>query len=143
MAELNLVPNLTVVAVQTGIFITNLVIVKKLIVEPYFMLREKRDAMTSGAQGDAARLLSESEAMARKIEERLQTTSSEASAMREKVRQAAVQKAEEIRKAAETETKSAVAKVTAEIAAEVSKQRAGIPDAVRKLSEEVYKLAVN
>jgi F0F1-type ATP synthase membrane subunit b/b' len=143
MAELNLVPNLTVVAVQTGIFITNLVIVKKLIVEPYFVLREKRDAMTSGAQGDAARLLSESESMSKKIEERLLAASTEANTLREKTRQTAVKQAEEIRKAAETETKAAVTKVTAEIAAEVAKQRAGIPEAVKKISEEVYSLAVN
>jgi len=143
MAELNLVPNTTVVVVQTGIFLANLVVVKKLIVDPYMRLREKRDSMTSGAQGDAVRLTAESETMARQIEERLNAASREAASARDATRQGANTKADAIRKSAETDAKAAVAKVSAEVAAELTQQKAKIPAVVKQISDDVFRLATS
>ena len=43
MASLELVPHPDVLVVQAGVFLANFVVVKKLLVEPYLTVRDKRE----------------------------------------------------------------------------------------------------
>ena len=59
MAELSLVPNPTLLVVQTGIFLNNVWLVNTLILKPYQKLKAARDQDTVGNQDEARRALKE------------------------------------------------------------------------------------
>ena len=59
MSGLNLVPNPTVLAVQAGVFMANIFVIKKLWLDPYLRVYEKRQANTTGSQTDAEKISKE------------------------------------------------------------------------------------
>ena len=59
MASLILVPDPEVLAIQAGLFLVAVGVVKKLYVEPYLAVRERRQAATVGSKDEAARTLAE------------------------------------------------------------------------------------
>ena len=68
MSGLNLIPNPTVLAVQTGVFMANIFVIKKLWLDPYMKVYEKRKASTTGSQSDAEKIGKENDKMVTKIE---------------------------------------------------------------------------
>ena len=142
MAELSLVPNVSVIAVQTVVFLTNLVVVKKLFVEPYLTLKDRRDKLTTGSQSDAAALTLANEQAVIKIETAIQTAAREASKARELLRQEASVKRSTIIKQAEAEAAATISSVTKQIADDLNEQKSSVPGLVKQLTAEVYQVAI-
>ena len=142
MAELSLVPNVSVIAVQTVVFLTNLVVVKKLFVEPYLTLKDRRDKLTTVSQSDAAALTLANEQAVIKIETAIQTAAREASKARELLRQEASVKRSTIIKQAEAEAAATISSVTKQIADDLNEQKSSVPGLVKQLTGEVYQVAI-
>lgn len=143
MANLDLIPKLPVLAVQAGIFIANLGIMKKLFMEPYLKVRIAQDNQTIGSQGDAARLLSEADQVSTEINSRLQTALRRAKEAREKVRSAAIAQRQSLLNSAQEEVKSELEKVEAEIKRQLEHEREKVPNVVASLTNQVYEIALN
>jgi F0F1-type ATP synthase membrane subunit b/b' len=142
MAAVNLVPNPAVLVVQAGVFLVNLVLVKKLYVEPYLRVRDRREAMTVGSRDEAARALAECDTVAQALEARLNAAMTDAKKARDRVREAALTKRTDMLSAAEAEARQAVDAVERQIQQEVATERAKVPAVVASLTDEVYKLAL-
>jgi len=142
MAALNLVPDPEVLVVQAGIFLVALGVVKKLYVEPYLKVRERRLAATVGSKDEATKALGECDTIAQGIEQRLSGAASEAKAARETVRNAANLRRDELIAAATAEANAAVAAVEKDIQGELARERAKVPAVVAQLTDEVYSLAL-
>jgi F0F1-type ATP synthase membrane subunit b/b' len=143
MANLDLIPKLPVLAVQAGIFVANLGIMKKLFMEPYLKVRNAQDSQTIGSQGDAARLLAQADQVSAEINARLQAALVMAKEGREKVRGVAVAKRQALLGAAQAEVKSELDRVEGDIKAQIEAERAKVPNVVASLANEVYKIALN
>jgi len=138
MAQLNLVPDPAVVGVQIGLFVVNMAIVKKLFLEPYLRLRAKRDALTTGSQADAARLLYECDEIARKVQESIEEAAASAASERERVKAGASQRRSDIIKGAEEKARAEVESVAARVKAEVAEQRAMLPKVISDLTTQLF-----
>lgn len=142
MASLNLVPNPPVLAVQAVVFLTGLVVVKKLFVEPYLTLRDKREVLTVGSKDEAQKLLQETDRISQEITAKLNVAISDAKQAREKIRDAALTKRNAALGAAEGESKKLVQEVENQIKQDLAAEKAKVPAIVKNLTEEVYKLAL-
>jgi F0F1-type ATP synthase membrane subunit b/b' len=138
MATLELIPKVPVLIVQTGVFLANIVVVKKLFVDPYLKLQDRRDAMTIGNQEGATKILSECESITRNVTSKLEDAYAEAAAAREVVRGNTIAKKTQILKAAETEARTYVAAIEKEIQLEVAREKQKIPAIVNSLTQEFY-----
>lgn len=138
MAQLNLVPDPAIVGVQIGLFVVNMAIVKKLFLEPYLLLRAKRDALTTGSQADATRLLYECDEIARKVQESIEEAAAGAASERERVKVGASQRRTEIIKTAEEKARAEVESVAARVKKEVAEQRALLPQVISDLTSQLY-----
>ena len=143
MANLDLIPKLPVLAVQAGIFVANLGIMKKLFMEPYLKVRNAQDGQTIGSQGDAARLLAEADQVSTEVNARLQAALHSAKEAREKVRGTAIAHRQTLLSAAQAAVKSELDRVEGEVKAQMEAERAKVPNVVASLVNEVYKIALN
>ncbi len=142
MATLNLVPNPTVLAVQAGVFLANLIVVKKLLVEPYLTVRDRREALTVGSKDEAQKILGDCEKISLDMAARLSGAADEAKKEREKIRDAANVKRNAALTAAAAEAKKLVAEVEKQIQQDLVGEKAKVPAIVKSLTDEVYKLAL-
>jgi F0F1-type ATP synthase membrane subunit b/b' len=142
MASLNLVPNPPVLAVQAAIFLTGLVVVKKLFVEPYLTVRDKREKLTLGSKDEAQKLLAECDRISQDITAKLNQAVADAKQARDKVREAALAKRQTALSAAEGDSKKLVAEVENQIKQDLAAEKAKVPAIVKSLTDEVYKLAL-
>lgn len=143
MAQLNLVPDPAIVGTQIVIFVANMAIVKKFFVEPYLKLRSKRDALTTGSQAEAARLLYESDQIAKKVEDAINDAVLAAASERDRIKALANEKRAEIVRAAEEKVKSEVGAVSSRIKAELSEQRTLLPQVISTLTNEFFSASTN
>lgn len=143
MATINLVPNPTVLVVQTGVFLANLVIVKKLILEPYLALKDKRESLTSGQASDAQKILADCETMTQKITTTIQSAVSESSKAAQSILADAQKKKDAILKVAEEKAKATFESAKSEIAESLAQEKGKVPEAVRKLADEIYQAAIH
>lgn len=142
MASLNLIPNPPVLAVQAVIFLANVVVVKKLFVEPYLQVKDRRDKITVGSKDDAARFLAEAEQISQRLNERLQSAFDAAKAEREKIRNAAIAKRDALLAAAEAEAKTHVEAMERQISDALNREKSKVPGVVQTLTDEVYRIAL-
>lgn len=142
MASLNLIPNPPVLAVQAVVFLTGLAIVKKLFVEPYMELRDKREKLTVGSKDVASTLLKQADEISLQITAKLNATLEEAKKSREKTRDAALTKRQAALGAAEAESKKLIQDVENQIKQDLAQEKAKVLLIVKNLTEEVYKLAL-
>lgn len=143
MAQLNLVPDPAIVAAQIGLFVVNMFVVKKLFLEPYFRLQQKREALTTGSQADAARLLYECDEIARKVQDSIDEAAAAAASERERRKAAATQRRLEIIRGAEEKARAEVEAVASRVRAEVAEQRALLPKAISDLTAELFAATTN
>lgn len=143
MASLNLIPNPSVLAVQAGVFMANVVVVKKLFVDPYLKVRDARDNATQGSKEEADRLYSKSETLAEEIQQKITQASAEARQTREGIRQDAIAKRRKIMQEAESEARQKVDEVEQRIKSELAEQQKRIPEIVGQLTDEVYSATVS
>ena len=142
MASLNLVPNSPVLVVQAGIFLANLAIIKKLYVDPYLTVRDRRDALTLGNKDAAMAALDQAEATQQKITTTLSNAADAAKKSRDSLRAIAIEKRNVILAAAESEAKAEIDAVEKRIQSELAAEKAKIPAIVVLLTQEVYQLAL-
>ncbi len=142
MAELHITPNPIVIAAQAGIFLANFVVVKKLILNPYLKVRDLRDKLTLGNREEAAATLGKCDSIAKQIEEKLVASSSDAKKLRDDIRTKATAESSDFLAAAEKDARSVIDAVQKDVAAEVTSEKAKIPDVVKRLTDEVFTLAV-
>jgi F0F1-type ATP synthase membrane subunit b/b' len=142
MANLDLIPKLPVLAVQAGIFVANLGIMKKLFMEPYLKVREAQDGMTVGSQGDASRLLAEADRVSSDVNARLLAAMAEAKAAREKVRAHALSTRQSLLEEAQTLARQELDKVETAIRGQLQSEREKVPSIVASLSNEVFNIAL-
>ncbi len=143
MAELNLIPNPTLLAVQTGIFLANVWIVNTLILKPYQKLKESREHLTTGKQD-------ESKAVRAEIAVRLDDIKKQTSAAFEKARkmlgqareQASSQQAEIVSKA-HLAAQAELDQFRSALRSNLDQERAKAPQVVHGLAQEVFQKLLN
>ena len=142
MATFVLVPNPTVLAAQLGLFVVGYGVIKRFFVEPYMIIRDKREALTVGNKDEASRAIIECAAIATRIEVGLAAVSAEVKKTREITRDKALARRDSVVAAAQESARSEVAKVEQLIAADLTAERAKIPSIIKMLTDEVYALAL-
>lgn len=142
-AELDLIPKLPVLAVQTGLFLANLAIIKKLFVAPYLKVRAERETATQGSREQAIKLQAE----AKEIEEELQRRMSEGLKkirdQREIVRKEALVKRQSQIEQAIQEANTWTGSAEKELNQVLQREKAKIPAVVAGLREEIFNLTMS
>jgi F0F1-type ATP synthase membrane subunit b/b' len=142
MANLDLIPKLPVLAVQAGIFVANLGIMKKLFMEPYLKVRDAQDRLTIGSQGDATRFEHEAEAISTDVNQRLVAAMEAARHSREADRAKALSTRQQLLDEAQAFGQGELNRVEGEIRRELESERSKVPAIVASLADEVYKVAL-
>lgn len=143
MASLELIPKVPVLIAQTGVFLANVFVVKKLFVDPYLSVKDRRDALTVGSTGNAVKILQEADQLAKDISNKVEAAYSEASAAREAQRNQALAKKTDIIKAADDEARRHIESIEKQIKQEVQTERQKIPAIVNTLTQEFYQKTIS
>lgn len=143
MSTLNLIPNPPVLAVQAGIFLVNYVVIKKLFVEPYLSVRDKRERLTVGNKEEATKAIGKAEVLAAEINVAISNAADGAKKERDRSRAVATEKRAAIVSAAEAEARSAVESIEKQIQADLRAERLKIPAVIQALSKQVYDQALS
>lgn len=138
MAQLNLSPDPIVLGVQSAIFLANLFVVKKLILEPYLSVRNKREASTGGSHEEAEKLQAEALALEAKITDKMRAAHKDAAITREKIKNQALHRRSELLAKAETEAKTQQSKVENEIAENLRLERAKKELTIRQIANDFF-----
>ena len=143
MSQLSLIPNPTVIVVQAGIFLSNMFVVKKLILDPYLKVRAARDQSTGGSQEDAQKIIATSRKLDEAITAKMREAQKIAASTREKIKTEANQNKASIIAAAEDAAKKEQLNVEQAITANLNEERAKKDQIVQTLTTELVKLATN
>ena len=143
MSELNLIPNPRVLATNTAIFLVNLVVMKKLFMDPYLAMRDKRHALTGKQHGTAAGLLVESESLERQIKSQMAQALDIARTIRAESKARASAKRDETIQAAEASAKRTIADAHATMAAVLKHEQEKLPQLIGQLASAVYGVTVS
>lgn len=143
MSSLNLLPNPSVFLVQTGIFVANLYVVKKFMLEPYLKVKEKRDRITVGSHQHASSLNQENEKKFASIHQKLRDASDVIKEKTAAIGAEAQRKRDGLLSSAEAEAKAFLSKAQKEVANELAQEREKIPTIVRQLSNNLFEKTVN
>lgn len=142
MSSLNLSPNPTVMLVQTGIFLANFVAIKKLFLDPYLTLADKRQELTVGNQRDAQVLEQKNEETLRILASKIDQARDEAALTRTQVTTEANSKRDAILSEAELEAKRTIEEMRVQIREELAEERSKLPGIVQELTEAMYQRTV-
>ena len=143
MAHLNLTPDPVVLGVQAGIFLANMYIVKKLMLDPYMKLRIARDAKTGGSQHDAQALLDKAADLDRIIGEKMRDAHRAAAQTREKIKSTATAKRAELLSSAETIARKEQHDLHLAINANLQEERSKKEQTIQQISAEFVQLATH
>lgn len=138
MASLELIPKVPVLIAQTGVFLANVFVIKKLFVEPFLSVKDRRDAATVGSADHAVKILQEADRLASDITSKVETAYTQASAAREAQRNQALAKKTDLIKAADDEARRHIESIEKQIKQEVESERQKIPAIVNSLTQEFY-----
>lgn len=142
MASLNLIPNSGVLVVQAGIFLANMVVVKKLIIDPYLQLKDKREEMTLGNQEAAKSLLQACQKKNEELDAQMTTVYVEAMAIRKKHKEQAEVVQQKDLLDARHEAVDYIEKMRCELRQNLHDEREKLPVVIAKLADEVYKASL-
>lgn len=143
MAGLNLTPDPTALGTQAVIFLGAVFVVKKLMVEPYLAVQEKRDRSTVGSKAEAADLQRKNEELIAEIERRYQVAAGEAKDIRNSILKIAVEKKDTILAEASKKASAIVDDVRNRIKADLAEEKSRVPAIVADLSQVVYEKTLN
>ena len=139
MSSLNLVPNPSVMVVQAGLFIANFVAIKKLLLEPYLKVYDKRQSLTVGNKSEADQLIQKNENAMLEIKQRILEANEQASQIRTELTQAAHRQKTQLIADAETTAKKTVEGVRSQISQSLEQEMAKVP----ALVDEITAMIVN
>lgn len=142
MAALNLDPNPLIIAAQMGIFIGAVVVVKKLMVEPYLRVKDKRDGLTVGSTDHAKTLVAENEKISADIQGQLQDAFQYAKKVKESALDSAESKSRTILADAKTHIEAESTKLEQELRGNLSEETGKAKSFVDTLATEVYQKVV-
>lgn len=143
MSSLNLTPDPILMGVQAGIFLTNMYIVKKLMLDPYMKLRMARDAKTGGSQSAAQALLDKAANMDLVITEKMRDAHKSAATVREKIKSVATAKRTELLAQAETAAKKEQSEIQRAIATNLAEERSKKEQTIQQITAEFIQLATH
>ena len=143
MSQLNLSPDPIVIGAQAAIFLANMYVVKKLILEPYLSVRARREARTGGNQDAAQKLSQESQALEAKITERMRAAHKEAATARDAIKNEAITKRSATLSRADAAAKSEQAQIDAEITANLNSERAKKEETIKTIADSFFAQAVH
>lgn len=143
MAHLNLSPDPVVLGVQAGIFLANMYIVKKLMLDPYMKLRTARDAKTGGSQHDAQALLDQAADMDRIIGEKMRDAHRTAAQTRDKIKSTAMTKRGELLSQAESVARKEQHDLHVAINANLQEERSKKEHTIQQITAEFIQLATH
>lgn len=138
MADLNLVPNPTVIAVQAGIFFTSLFVVKKLFLDPYTRLRERRLNATVGGKDAALNILKQNETDRQTINAQIASAIDRSRQVLADAKQKATDERQRLVSAAERDAKETLETIHRQLKDELSGERAKVPSTVKDLSGALF-----
>jgi F0F1-type ATP synthase membrane subunit b/b' len=137
MSSLNLVPNPAIMVIEAGIFLANLVVVKKFLLEPYLNVHTQRVKLTKGSQELAEKIDAENVSAIDKIQASVQSAAEEGRKTREIILADAKTTRDSTVDKAGKEAKQIVDAMRKELAQEIEMQRQKIPGVVSELSRQL------
>lgn len=138
MAALDLIPNPTMVIAQTGLFLANIAVVKKLIIDPYLKLKDRRFELTTGNKEKAKRILADSEEKSKSIDAQLYNIEQEIKSFRQTRKEEALSNHNKIVQDSKALARQRLEKQREEVSQELKQERNKIPGFVSELSEKVF-----
>ena len=143
MSSLNLLPNVSVMAVQAGIFVSAVVTVKKLFLEPYQQVTEKRELLTVGNKKGAEELTKNCQEISSEIQKKISLVTDEIKSMREKSLHQAISKRDQILEAAEKTAKDTVQSSKESILSALADEKSKIPAITEALSGQLFEKTIH
>lgn len=138
MAGLNLTPNPAIMAVQAGVFLANIYVVKKLWLDPYMKVYKKRQEKTRGAQSEAESILKRNVASISEIDGRISQASIDAKAVRARIHDDMSKEKNAALLEAAQEAEQIVQTSRAQLEANLEQELQKIPKIVNQLSNDFY-----
>jgi F0F1-type ATP synthase membrane subunit b/b' len=138
MSQLNLKPDPIVLGVQAVIFLANMFVVKKLMLEPYLSLSSRREAQTGGSQDSAQKLLLEAQSLETKITERMRTAHKDAAQVRDAIKKEASDKRAALLAKAESEAKAEQVKIESAITDNLKEERARKEETIKQIGDQFF-----
>jgi F0F1-type ATP synthase membrane subunit b/b' len=138
MSQLNLTPDPVLLATQATIFLANMLVVKKLILNPYLAVRSRREAATGGSQDEAQNLSREALVLEVKITERMRQAHKDAAAAREKIKSAAMTARSKRLARAESEAKEAQTAMEQEITKNLNEERSKKDATIKTIADAFF-----
>ena len=136
MATLNLTPNPIAVATQAVLFIANVFIVKKLMLEPYLKIRARRDALTVGSKDEAIKFVASTTELNAQITKRMQDAHSSIKVEVEAIRAKASSERAGLIGVAEKSAKESLTKLQASIVAALNDERQKMPAIAKAIAHQ-------
>jgi len=143
MAELSLVPNPTLLVVQTGIFLTNVWLVNTLILKPYQKLKAARDQATVGNQDEARRTLQEVATISEAIKQKTTAALEQARQSIKSARDQAQNQQAQLTAAANAESQTFLDGFRTDLKTNLASERAKSNEILGTLSDEIFKKLLN
>lgn len=138
MASLNLVPNVSVMLTQAGIFTATLFVVKRTMLDPFLKVKKKRLHYTVGYKTKAKNLLESNEKIISELNMKMSEASSELSKVREEYKARSLKEKNKIIEDAEKEVKAIIDEAKKQIDNEIASEKEKIPVIAQKLSTEMF-----
>ena len=143
MSTLNLTPNPSILLIQLGLFLANLFVIKKLILQPYLELRTKREAMTKGNAGVAQKLTQEAAQKAKQIDDQLIAMRTDIATHATKLKNDTTAKARETIRNAEQEAKKFITENERVISEQVRAEETKLPELVNSTAKTLFEQAID
>jgi F0F1-type ATP synthase membrane subunit b/b' len=143
MAELNLIPNPTLLAVQTGVFLANVWIVNALILKPYQKLKESRENLTTGKQDESKAVRAEIAVRLDDIKKQTSDAFEKARKMLAQAREQASNQQAEIVSSAHLAVQTELDQFRIALKSNLDQERAKAPQVVQGLAQEVFQKLLN
>ncbi len=138
MSDLNLIPDPQIMAVQAIIFLSQIYVVKKFLVEPFSKLKRLREGATTGAESRSDELKREIAGLSRELEDRLNETYDNIKLIREKGKQDAKKAREHDIAQAHKEMTEIVHSARSAIKVNLQEERNKIPSLANTFIDEIY-----
>jgi F0F1-type ATP synthase membrane subunit b/b' len=138
MSQLNLTPDPIIIATQAAIFLANLLVIKKLILNPYLAVRARREASTGGSQHEAQKLAEDVLGLEAKITERMRVAHKDAAVSREAIKTAALANRTAKLTKAEVDTKAGQLIVQNKIVANLQEERSNKEATIKTIAQSFF-----
>jgi F0F1-type ATP synthase membrane subunit b/b' len=137
-AELDLIPKLPVLAVQTGIFLLNVGIIRSLFVRPYLKMRADRENTTTGSKDEAIRLAAELTELTEDVDRRLSESLKRIRSDRDQVKKRALDQRQRLIDKAIEESRMWAQEAEKRIMEAIDLEKQKIPGLVKDVSDAAF-----